>query len=119
MSSGRYDFDDIVSNENNMYKKYLDRTRGLKFMTQFRTPKFKYPTEQQLREISYTTYTWGVGDRFYKLANQFYGDPEKWWIIAMFNQTPTEAFVKAGHTIYIPDDLDEVIGIYLDDDFTY
>ena len=119
MASGRYDFQSLVSNSNLMYKRYLERTRGVKNMTQFKTPKFKYPTEQQMASIPYRPHTWSIGDRFYKLANKEYGDPEMWWVIAMFNQTPTEAFVKVGHVVYIPTNIDAVLGIFLEDDFNY
>ncbi len=115
MSSGRYNFGNTILNSNDMYKKYLDRTRGLKSMLQFRSPTFKYPTEAQLDVLEFTTHYWQVGDRFFKLADEAYGDPQMWWVIAMFNQSPTEAFVKTGDTIYIPTDLDAVLGIYMDD----
>tara|TARA_R100000008_G_C3535943_1_gene142004 strand:+ start:236 stop:595 length:360 start_codon:yes stop_codon:yes gene_type:complete len=119
MASGRYDKKNMILNDNEMYKQYLDKTRGLKQIVQHRTPKFKYPSQQDIIRIPSTPYRWSVGDRFYKLANLQYGDPEMWWVIAMYNQTPTEAFVRAGDVIYIPTNLDEVLAIFLDEDIKY
>lgn len=119
MASGRYDKRDLVSNSNEMYKEYLDKTRGLKKMIHHRTPKFKYPSQQDILNIESNPYRWAVGDRFYKLAHMQYGDPQMWWVIAMYNQTPTEAFVKAGDVIYVPVNLDEVLAIFLDKEVSY
>ena len=52
---------------------------------------------------------WKEGDRFFKLAHQYYGDSTMWWVIAWFNRTPTEAHVSLGDTIYIPRPLDLVL----------
>ena len=39
---------------------------------------------------------WKLGDRFYKLADQYYGDPTLWWIIAWYNRMPTESHAEGG-----------------------
>ena len=49
-----------------------------------------------------TTHIWTTADRYYKLANQFYGDPSLWWIIAWYNGRPTEADVFPGDLLTIP-----------------
>jgi len=119
MASGRYDNDDLVSNTNEMYKTYLKRTRNLNKMVHYRTQAFGYPDISQMKTISSLPYRWSIGDRFYKLANTFFGDAELWWIIAMFNQTPTEAFVRAGDIIYVPSDLDQVLSYFLENEQSY
>jgi nucleoid-associated protein YgaU len=58
------------------------------------------------------TVVWKVGDRFYKMANKYYGDPTYWWVIAWFNQTPTESHVVVGTTLEVPLPLDRALAIY-------
>ena len=47
-------------------------------------------------------HVWSVGDRYYKLAIDNYGDASYWWVIAMFNQRPTEANWTVGEVVQIP-----------------
>ena len=54
---------------------------------------------------------WSQGDRFWRLASKFYGDPSYWWIIAWFNQKPTEASVKRGEVLLIPTPLNKVLEV--------
>ena len=56
-------------------------------------------------------HVWGLGDRLYKLAHQYYGDPALWWIIAWYNTRPTEAHFKQGDVIRIPLPLNEVLAL--------
>lgn len=120
MASQRYDLDDVVKNKNELYKKYIEETRGLsRGINHFRTQTFRYPSSQEIANLTITKHTWKVGDRFSKLAYQFYGDVEMWWVIAMFNKSPTEAFVKKGDIIYIPQPLDRVISMFTSDEERY
>ena len=50
-----------------------------------------------------------MGDRYFKLAYEYYGDSKLWWVIAWYNQKPSEADVKNGDTIFIPLPLDKVL----------
>lgn len=102
MASERYTDDDLVLNNNKIYKKYLSDTRGVNSIVQYRTRPLRYPTAEEISTLDYEKHVWKVGDRFSKLAYKYYGDVEMWWIIAMFNKAPTEAHVKAGNLIYIP-----------------
>ena len=49
---------------------------------------------------------WKTGDRYYKLAAAYYGRPQLWWVIALYNQKPTEGHLKIGDVIKIPTSLD-------------
>jgi hypothetical protein len=49
---------------------------------------------------------WKTGDRYYKLAAAYYGRPQLWWVIALYNQKPTEGHLKRGDVIKIPTSLD-------------
>ena len=39
----------------------------------------------ELGQISYSEYIWKSGDRLDSVAMQFYGNPEKWWLIPEYN----------------------------------
>jgi hypothetical protein len=54
---------------------------------------------------------WVVGDKFYKLADRYYGDSRDWWIIAKFNNKPTESHVKIGETLLIPTPVQEALNV--------
>ena len=83
----QYRVDDIFEN------------RGVQKIRQYVTPQFLRITEEQYRSIAYTRYYWKTGDRFWKLADKFYGDTSLWWIIASFNYAPTESHLEEGQEI--------------------
>jgi len=47
-------------------------------------------------------HVWKRGDKLYKLAYQYYGDLKYWWIIALWNNKPTDAHYTVGDAIEIP-----------------
>lgn len=97
-------------NTNEMYEEILD-DRGVKQIVQYSTPKFKNPSEQDLNRVRSINHTWKSGDKFWRLASRSYGDPHLWWIIARFNQKPTEGHLNPGDVIKIPIDLAVVLGV--------
>ena len=105
----RYRNQRIFVNDTITYKKYL-KNRGLKFIKQYNTPKIRYPTDEQARgSFTVVNRIWGMGDRYFKLADEYYGDPTMWWVIGFYNQKPTEFHVKLGDVIYIPMPLDSFL----------
>jgi hypothetical protein len=52
---------------------------------------------------------WKRGDRFFKFASKYYGNPKYWWVLAWYNQRPTESFFKFGDIIEIPLPLNQVL----------
>ena len=76
------------------------------------TNELTYPSFEELKELRTVDVFWGLGHRFYKLANQYYGDPQYWWVIAYFNKAPTEHHVQVGDRIQIPLPLEEVLNLY-------
>ncbi len=54
---------------------------------------------------------WRLGDRYWKLASENYGNAKYWWVIAWFNKKPTEQHVKLGETVLVPLFLDEVLTV--------
>ena len=97
----RYSNRTKATNRNKQYQKLFEG-REVKEIQQYRTPVLNHPTEQQLDRIGYVTHIWVYGDRFWKLAFEHYGDSKLWWVIAQFNQKPTEAHVDLGDEIRIP-----------------
>ncbi len=85
--------------------------RGVKKITQYNTPRYQRLTRKQYNSIKYHKHYWVAGDRFWKLAARYYGDPTKWWVIATFNFTPTEAHLEEGQEIRIPSNLTRVLGL--------
>ena len=105
----RYKNQRVFLNDTEAYKRYL-KNRGLKHVKQYSTPKMFYPSDVQA-SANFTAQRriWGVGDRYYKFADEYYQDPAMWWVIAFYNQKPTEFHVKPGDVIFIPTPLDSVL----------
>jgi len=105
----RYKNQKVFVNDAEAYRRYL-KTRGLKHIKQYNTPKMLYPTDKQASE-NFTTisHIWGIGDKYYKLADEYYYDPTMWWVIAFYNQKPTEFHIKLGDIIYIPTPLESIL----------
>ena len=76
------------------------------FIKHFVSPKFNYPSDEELLNVGkYTSHLWKVGDSYEKLADQYYGIPTMWWLIAFYNQKPTEHSIAIGERLVIPLDL--------------
>jgi nucleoid-associated protein YgaU len=94
----RYNRNKVAFNDLIEYKELLDK-RGVKRIEQYRTSALK---NLNIEGIESVIHTFGSGDSFWKLANQYYGDPKYWYIIARFNNAPTEASISIGDQIRIP-----------------
>ena len=107
--SRRYHKRSILKNDAQLYEDLI-KSRGLKSgMMMYTTPELKHPSVEEISEFNLEAHRWRVGDRFYKLANLYYDDQKLWWVIALFNKTPTEGHVKPGDLIYIPLPVDKVL----------
>ena len=104
----RYYNQQIFTNDHKAYKNLL-KNRGLKFVNQYETPKFEHPQLADYSNFNIVDHVWGLGDRYYKLADQFYDDPTKWWVIALFNQKPTDFHIDLGEVVYVPTPLNYVL----------
>lgn len=90
----------------------LFENRGVKSIEQHTTPRLSDPTQEQLDEIPYEIHYWVPGQRFFKLAQQYYGDHRYWYIIARFNNKPTEAQITEGEKIKIPTNLQVAVEVF-------
>ena len=90
---------------------YLDQRKARKVRTikHFNTPNMSYPVGAQLDNLNIVNHVWKHGDRYYKLAHQFYGDTKLWWVIAWYNMAPTESHLKIGQLVEIPTPLDAAL----------
>jgi hypothetical protein len=104
----RYKNSNIKTNTEALYKK-LRKARGLpNALVQFETNRQSAPTVDEIKVLNNVGHIWTTGDRLYKLANKYYNDPELWWIIAWYNNKPTESHFKVGDLIQIPLPLERV-----------
>jgi len=107
----RYRKRTVFFNNSAQYSKQF-KERGVRSIKHFATPVIKYPKGEQVGEIKINFEIYKVGDRYYKYAQKYYGDPTYWWVIAHFNQKPVENMLKLGATIYIPTPLTATLEIY-------
>ncbi len=73
-----------------------------KTVKQYSTPVNKRLSVAQKRTITEVDHIRKTGDRYYKLAEHYYGRPQYWWAIALYNNKPTEGHLRLGDTIKIP-----------------
>ena len=104
----RYQNRPIITNDDELYEALLEK-RHIKKLRQYASPHLRYPTVAEIGTLTRTKYIWKTGDRYYKLADRYYGSPRHWWIIAFYNQKPTEAHVKTGDILYIPLPLERIL----------
>lgn len=104
----RYKNRKIVKNDLEMYSETF-KERGVKHVLQYSTPEFASITEQQFKNLIILKHVWKEGDRYYKLAEKYYGNAKDWWIIAKFNQLPTESDIEVGDIVNIPTPVDRVL----------
>lgn len=94
----RYDRRITAINDLDLYKDTFKK-RGVRRIEQYITQTLK---NIDVEAFDYAERIWRDGDSFWKLSTKFYGDPQYWYIIARFNNTPTEAHVSIGDTVKIP-----------------
>jgi nucleoid-associated protein YgaU len=104
---GRYNDTRIVRN-NSEYYEPLRKGRNEKQIRQYVTPVLNNPGRATLKK---DVHLWKYGDRLYKLAHQYYGDVNFWWVIAWYNGYPTEAHIAVGSRLSIPLDLSAALKV--------
>jgi len=101
MPVSRYKGTEIVLNDLDEHKELIE-SRGKKFIMQHRSRSFKLPTPAEIASLNLRMHVWKQADRFWKLSKEYYGDPKYWWVIAQYNQKPTEAQVSIGGIVVVP-----------------
>jgi hypothetical protein len=105
--ASRYDQFRILNNDSAYYAP-LRKSRGLKNIQHYETPVLRHPGALERAILKSETHIWKYGNRFYNLADKYYGNVNYWWIIAWYNGYPTEADISNGDVIEIPLSLEEV-----------
>lgn len=94
------------------YYDYLRQKRKLKVANHYATPTLRHPNVTDRTNLVTDTHIWTLGDRYYKLADKYYGDSSYWWVIAWYNAVPVEADLLTGDMIEIPINLSAVLDVY-------
>lgn len=109
--SRRYRDRDVLTNALERYKNHFKK-RKVNHIDMYETPEFLHPSMDDIEGLEAIPHLWSHGDKYFKLAHYHYGNAEFWWVIAWFNQKPTDAHVEMGDIIYIPTPLDAIISQY-------
>ena len=98
----------IVFNDKELYEQILEE-RDVKYIRHYETPSFHYPDYKEVQDMFIDEHVWVKGDRYFKLAHKHYGDSKMWWIIAWYNEKPTEAHLNLGDIVFIPKPLGKAL----------
>tara|TARA_Y100001938_G_C7906788_1_gene337440 strand:- start:238 stop:573 length:336 start_codon:yes stop_codon:yes gene_type:complete len=101
----------LIFNNASEYYAPLRKSRNLKSIVHHETPKIYNPGVLDRMSIVTTDHVWSYGDRYYKLAHQYYGDANFWWVIAWYNSRPTESHLKFGEVITIPVNIQDAFAV--------
>ena len=107
----RYDRRKVFLNQSELYDKTMEE-RNVSSIRHYSTPELAYPSVQETKELTKVRHVWRTGDRYYKLAIQYHDSAQYWWVIALFNQKPTEADLTVGDLVYIPLPLQDILRYY-------
>lgn len=106
--SSRYKNRVVTKNSNELYETFFE-DRGVNQVRHYRTPKIKHLTSRERRSLADVKVVWTQGLRFWQIADKYYGDSKYWWVIAWYNQRPTEASIKTGQILLVPTPLERVL----------
>jgi len=108
---GRYNNRKIFKNEDPSYMdNFMDKE--LRFINQYDTMSMMPITLGSGLSVDNLTHIWSHGDRLWKLSEQYYGNPNYWWLIAWFNRKPTENHFSIGDTVIIPAPFETALSLY-------
>ena len=107
----RHGTEEIIKNEEELYEEFFDE-RGVNHITHYATPAWPRLDAKARRQFTSLKHVWKPGDRYWKLASEYYGDPKLWWAIAWYNQKPTESLIKEGQLLYIPQPISSVLSFF-------
>ena len=100
-----------VLNNSSEYYAPLRKKRNAKIIRQSDTPILYNPGVMDRASVLSTTHIWKYGDRFYTMAQKYYGDVRYWWVIAWYNGAPTEAHMDPGDLIEITVNIEDALKV--------
>jgi len=101
MAVSRYKFVSKVANDLEEFEDLLENRRKA-YIVQHKTRRLAGYNRRLMRSVNNVFHTWKQADRYWKLADRYYNDARYWWVIAEWNQRPTESYVENGDVILIP-----------------
>ena len=106
----RNDYRDIVINDKELREKIHDRkfVEEVKILTRIQHNVIVREDRKELG-ITHIKEFYDVGTKMYKLAHKHYGSPDYWWLIAWYNNKPTDNHFNPGDPIYVPFPLDVIL----------
>ena len=111
MANSRYNKIEFL-NDIKEYKELFPKRSGKDGIRQIDAHNLEYPTLEEETQFQVVEKVWTSSDRLYKLAFQYYGESQYWWVIAFYNKKPTENHIKIGDKIKVPLPLDSVLTAY-------
>lgn len=112
MPYSRYTRTSIFTNKNKNYQKAFYPQRNVSQIVQFSTTPLTYPTQEMRAMMENIPLVWKATDTLYNIANQYYGSPEYWWVVAWYNQRSSEPEFKVGDIYYVPLPIEDVLGYF-------
>ncbi len=111
MAKDRNDLKVIAINSDKIYQDIFKK-RNVSFIEHYVLYPMNYPSSRQMEDLRIDKHIWSTGDKYWKLAQDNYGDPNYWWVIAWFNKKPTESHAKTGDLILIPRPLETILEFF-------
>ena len=108
MAGNRYDEDKLFNNKETIYRKILER-RGMESITHYGKTNLNKIEQAEIASLQTIPHIWSATDKMYKLSSIHYGSTDYWWVIAWFNQTPMDSFLRPGDKIFIPMPLEQAL----------
>ena len=112
MAYSRYSKRGTIKNDDLGYRETFFDDRDITQIEQYTTNVTTYPSVDDLKSINSHPYRWSSQTRLFKIAHEYYGRPDLWWIIAWYNRKPTESHFEPGEIIYVPTPLEEALYLY-------
>ena len=110
--ASRLQLRDAFYNEDPGYKEEIFQDKGVERVYQYETPTLRYPSAEEIQTLSIETELWKRGSKLFKLAHKHYSDSRMWWVIAWFNQKPTDSHYTFGDKVLIPKPLEVILNTF-------
>ena len=112
MAFSRYNNTPIFLNDDPNYKNVFFRNRDMQETYQYSLLNLRYPSLDAMGNLTNVGLVWGATDKLYNISNQYYGEPNYWWIIAWYNKKGSEAEFEVGEIYYVPLPLEDLLEYY-------
>jgi len=81
---------------------YLFENRDVKIVYMTAMNHMNAMTDAERSAVGTRQYSWRTSDRYWQVAERFYGDARLWFVIAYYNKAPTEFHLSNGQDILVP-----------------